>query len=400
MTPFSRITLRETLCAVIPREQIEERLVRFQAALGAAGFDGALIVQETDLVYLAGTGQSAHLLVPAEGRPALLVRKTFERARAESPLERVEPLSSLRELPAALASVGLEGGRLGLELDVVPAASYLGYSRRLPGFGLADCSALLRRVRAVKSEWELQRIRGAAEMLSHVPEWMARHARAGMTELELAAELERELRLAGHQGPIRFRAFNNELFYGSVLAGPSAAVPGSTETPIVGPGANVAVSKGASHRPIEPGEPIVIDLAGAWEGYLADQTRTFSLGPLAGRWRDRYEAARVVMRAVVEEARPGVAPSRLWAVAAAAAGDRPGFMGGVSFVGHGFGLEIDELPVLAPGFDEPLEPGMVFALEPKFVLPGEGAVGIENSYLVLEDGVERLTTANEELLEL
>ena len=393
--------MRETLFAVIPREEIEGRLARFQAALARAGLEGALIVQETDLVYLAGTGQSAHLLVPAEGAPTLLVRKTFERARAESPLERVELLSSLRELPGALASLGLEGGRLGLELDVLPAASYLGYARRLPGFELADCSALLRRIRSVKSGWEVEQIRRAAEMLSHVPEWMARHARAGMTELELAAELERELRVAGHQGPIRFRAFNNELFYGSVLAGPSAAVPGSTETPIVGPGANVAVSKGASHRPIGRGEPIVIDFAGAWEGYLADQTRTFSLGPLADRaWNERYDAAREIMRAVVEEARPGAAPSTLWDVAKAAAGDRQGFMGGVSFVGHGFGLEIDELPVLAPGFDVALEPGMVFALEPKFVLPGEGAVGIENSYLVVEEGVEQLTSAAEELIEL
>jgi Xaa-Pro dipeptidase len=72
----------------------------------------------------------------------------------------------------------------------------------------------------------------------------------------------------------------------------------------------------------------------------------------------------------------------------------------VTFVGHGIGLEIDELPLLARGWDEPLEEGMVFALEPKFVFPGEGAVGIENSYLVVGDGVERLTNAPEELVEL
>ena len=385
---------------MVPREEIEARLGRFQAGLRDADLAAALVVQETDLVYLAGTGQSAHLLVPAEGPPTLLVRKTYERARDESPLARVERFASLRELPAALASVGVEGGRIGLELDVLPAAQYLGYVRRLPGFELADCSALLRRLRAVKSPWELERVQRAAEMLSEVPEWMARHARPGLTELELAAELERELRLAGHQGPIRFRAFNNELFYGSVLSGPSAAAPGSTETPIVGPGPNVAVSKGASHRPIERGEPILIDFAGAWDGYLADQTRMFSLGPLDASWHELYAHAREILAAVAGAARPGVPPSGLWELAREAAGDNPGFMGGVSFVGHGFGLEIDELPVLAPGFDDPLEPGMVFALEPKFVVAGEGAVGIENSYVVTEDGVERLTTATEELVEL
>jgi Xaa-Pro aminopeptidase len=389
---------------MVPAHEIEARIPRFQSALREAGLDGALVVQETDLVYLAGTGQSAHLVVPAEGEPALFVRKTLERAREESPLERVEPLRSLRELPAALASCGVEGGRLGLELDVLPTAAYLGYVRRLEGFELDDCSPALRRVRAVKSGWELQQIERAAEMLSHVHEWMARHVRAGMTELELAAEIERELRVAGHQGPVRFRAFNNELFYGSVLAGPSGAVPGSTETPIVGPGPNVAVSKGAGLRPIGRGEPILVDLAGAWEGYLADQTRTFSLGPLARRLVDTYEAAREILHRVAGEALPGVTGAALYDRAMELAGDLEGFMGAgserVTFVGHGFGLEIDELPLLAKGWDEPLEPGMVFALEPKFVFPGVGAVGIENSYLVTADGAERLTSAPEELIEL
>jgi len=389
---------------VIPTAEIEARLSRLQEALREDALDAALVVQETDLVYLAGTGQSAHLVVPAEGEAALFVRKTLERAQEESPLARIEPLRSLKHLPAALASCGVEGGRLGLELDVLPAAAYLGYARRLDGFELDDCSAALRRVRAVKSGWELRQIERAAEMLSHVHEWMARHARVGMTEMELAAEIERELRLAGHQGPIRFRSFNNELFYGSVLAGPSGAVPGSTETPIVGPGPNVAVSKGASHRPIERGEPILVDLAGAWEGYLADQTRTFSLGPLPRRLLDAYEAAREILHRVADEAMPGVTGAALYERAVELAGDLEGFMGAgderVTFVGHGFGLEIDELPLLAKGWEEPLEAGMVFALEPKFVFPGVGAVGIENSYLVTGDGAERLTSAPEDLLEL
>jgi Xaa-Pro dipeptidase len=387
---------------MVPREEIDRRLERFRAALRREGLDGALVVQEADLFYLSGTAQSAHLVVPVDDEPGLFVRKSLERARDESPLARVEPLRSLRDMPAALASSGLERGRLGLELDVVPAAIYLGYARRLDAFELVDCSALLRGVRAVKSEWEVANIRSAAEMLSRVPEWVARHARVGMTELQLSAELERELRFAGHHGHVRFRGFNQELFYGSVLAGPSAAVPGATETPIVGPGSTVAVPKGASQRPIQRGEPIIVDLCGTHEGYLADQTRTFSLGPLGrGPWREAYARAREVLAGVAADARPGATPSALWERAASlAAGRERHFMGGVSFVGHGFGLEIDELPVLAPGFDDPLEPGTVFALEPKFVFPGEGAVGIENSYVVREGGVECLTSAPEELIEL
>jgi Xaa-Pro aminopeptidase len=385
---------------MVPHEEIDRRLAGFQAALREDGLVGAVVVQDVDLYYLSGTAQSAHLVVPAEGEPALYVRKTLERAREETPLERVEPLRSLRDLPGALRAAGLEGGRLGLELDVLPAAQYLQYARRLEGFELADCSGAIRRLRSVKSEWELERIRLAGEQLSSLDEWMRETTREGMTEIELAAELERLLRLHGHQGPVRFRGFNQELFYGSVLAGPSAAVPGSTETPIVGPGPNLFISKGASPRPIQRGEPILVDLAGSIEGYLADQTRMFSLGPLEARWHEPYDLAREILGAVSAEARPGVTGEALCSKALELAEGREGFMGGVSFVGHGIGLEIDELPLLAPGFDDPLLEGMVFALEPKFVFPGEGAVGIENSYAVTSGGVERLTTAPEELIEL
>ncbi len=389
---------------MVPEREVERRVTSFQHALRADGLAGAVVVQEVDLFYLSGTAQSAHLVVPADGEPVLYVRKTYERAREETPLERVEPLRSLRELPAALEGAGLTGGRIGVELDVLPASQYLAYVRRLERFELEDCSPLLRRIRAVKSPWELAQVRAAAEMLSHVPEWVARHARAGMSEIELAAELEREMRLAGHPGPVRFRAFNNELFYGSVLAGPSAAVPGAAETPIVGPGPVTAVSKGASPREIRRGEPILVDLCGSHEGYLADQTRTFSLGPLAPRFTGAHERAKEILHRVADAARDGVTGASLFELAQELAGDEEGFMGAgperVGFVGHGFGLEIDELPLLARGWHEPLRTRMVFALEPKFVFPGEGAVGIENSYVVGAAGAERLTSAPEELVEL
>jgi len=116
------------------------------------------------------------------------------------------------------------------------------------------------------------------------------------------------------------------------------------------------------------------------------------------------EAAREILHRVADDAMPGVTGAALYERALELAGDLEGFMGAgderVSFVGHGFGLEIDELPLLAKGWEEPLEAGMVFALEPKFVFPGVGAVGIENSYLVTGDGAERLTSAPEDLLEL
>lgn len=391
------------IAAAVPQAELDRRLAAFQAALRAEGLDGALLVQSVDLYYLTGTTQSAHLVVPARGEPVLLVRKTLERARVESSLDRIEPLRSLRDLPDAIFAAGIAGGRLGLELDVLPATRYLDYARRLEGFELADCSGALRRLRSVKSPWELDRIREAGRMLAGLGDCMADVLREGMTEIELAAEVERWLRRQGHQGVLRMRAFNGEVHYGTITAGPSAAEPGGTDTPLVGVGMNPYVAKGPSTRPIGRGEPVIVDLCGSSLGYLSDQTRTYSLGPLPSRLREAYDLSLSIMRQVAAAAAPGVPGSALYELANELAGElRHAFASAdrVSFVAHGFGLELDEPPFLARGYDQPLEAGMVFALEPKFFFVGEGAVGVENSYAVTETGVEVLTPEPEELVEL
>jgi Xaa-Pro dipeptidase len=184
-------------------------------------------------------------------------------------------------------------------------------------------------------------------------------------------------------------------------------VPGYSDSPLCGPGPNAVLGKGPDGHRLRRGDPVIVDLVGGHDGYLADQTRTFALGPLDGDLRDAYGTAVAILRSVEGLVRPGTAPSELFAHAERVAGDAglgDHFMGygpdRVRFLGHGVGMEIDELPVLAPGFDEPLEPGHVIAVEPKFVFPGRGAVGIENMYAVTDTGWENLTTASEELIEV
>ena len=202
------------------------------------------------------------------------------------------------------------------------------------------------------------------------------------------------------------RGFNQEMFYGQLLVGLSGAVASFLDTPLGGSGLSAAVAQGVSMRRIGRGEPIVFDFVPVRNGYITDFTRIFSLGRLPDELRLAYGVALQVQDAVVEVARPGVTCSTLYEAAVAAA-ERAGlaehFMGHgptrVRFVGHGVGLELDELPVIAAN-DTVLEPGMVFALEPKFVFPGLGAVGIENTWCVRKDGLERLTLSSEELREL
>ena len=391
----------------VPAEELDRRLSALRAGMAATGLDAGVIVQHTDLAYFAGTNQQAHLVVPAQGEPVLLVRRTLERARRESALARIEPLLSLSGLPAALDELGVPAsGAVGFELDVLPARAYLGYRKRLGQRRVEDCSQIVRSVRAVKSSWEIERMRLAGEQVRLGAAAVPGLLRPGVSESQVQLEVEKVLREAGHQGQLRFRGFNQEMHYGQVLAGPSGAVPGYSDSPLCGPGPNYALGKGPRGHVLAPGDPVIVDLVGGHDGYLADQTRTFSVGPLAPDLRDAYRHAVAILRAVERAIVPGALPSALFDLSermAGAAGLADHFMGEgagrVRFLGHGVGMEIDELPILAPGFDEPLQAGNVIAVEPKFVFAGRGAVGIENMYLVTDSGCESLTTAVEDLIE-
>ena len=393
---------------MISAERIEQRLVSLRTELAAGGLDGAVIVQNTDLAYFTGTNQQAHLIVPTRGEPRLLVRRTLERARAESPLARIESLRSLSGLAPALADVGLEpGSRIGFELDVLRAATYLGYVRRLDGYRVEDASAAIAAVRSRKSPQDIADMRVAAAQVDQATRAVPGLLQPGLTESQVQVEVESILRRAGHQGLMRYRGFNQELHFGQVLSGAGGAVPGYSDSPLCGSGPNPVIGKGAGSRALAAGDPVIVDVVGAWNGWLADQTRTFAIGSVAPDVRAAYDVAVAILRAVEVELRPGAIPAELFTLAermAADAGLEHHFMGAgaarVRFLGHGIGMEVDETPVLAPGFDQPLVEGNVVAIEPKFVFVDRGAVGIENTYAVTATGYDTLTTAPEELIEV
>ena len=389
-----------------PADEIERRIAAFQAGLRRDGLDAALVVQSADLVYLSGTAQNCHLVVPAEGEPLLLVRRDLERARAESALPRIEPFTSLRGLPAALASLGLaERLRLGLELDVLPAASYLRYGELLPGADLADCMPALWSARSRKSEWELTRIRAACLQSRLALEYAPHLLVPGRLECDVLSELGHHMRLHGHEGTIRFRGINSEFFFGQVLAGESGAVPGPTETPLHGPGLSTAQGRGPSRRALRDGDAVLIDVSGLAEGYVSDQTRTFFVGRADPALLAAYETCRRILAECAALLRPGTPGSAVYERAleiAREAGYGERFMGAgegrVRFVGHCIGLELNEPPYLAHGYGEPLAEGNVAAIEPKLAFSGLGAVGVENSYLVGPSGPIQLTGGTEEPL--
>jgi Xaa-Pro aminopeptidase len=386
---------------VTPLAECARRAATLQAGLRERGLEGALLLHAVDVLWLAGTRQNASLWVPAEGEPALLVRKSLERARAESPLARVLPFPPSRELAAAVGPAR----RLGLTLDVVPVAVQQFWSRSLPGAAWTDVSGLVRELRSVKSPWELERMRATARLLGGVLGQVPGFLRAGMREVDLAAEIEARLRRAGNEGSPRVRGWNQEFFMGLAVAGDAASAPSYFDGPVTGRGLSPSSPLGASVEPIPRDAPVLLDYTAILGGYVTDATRIAVCGRLAPELERAFRVARDIQDELAAALVPGAIPSRLFERAreraeAAGLGDR--FMGPpgaqARFVGHGLGLELDEVPVLAPGFDAPLRLGQTLAVEPKFVFPGRGAVGIENTWAVGERGGERLGELPDDLM--
>jgi Xaa-Pro dipeptidase len=386
--------------SVVPAGEIQGRVERFQRLLREAGIELALLRQNADVYYLTGTVQDGHLFVPAEGTPLFLVWRTYERAVAESPIEKIRPLSGLSILPSLLRENGFHRPRsIGLELDVLPAALYLHYSQNIwPGITIQDVTPLIRTVRARKSQWEIDRIRDACRQVKRVIDTVPAILRPGMEELELAGEIESALRKQGHPGYLRVRGWNQEMGASQVLSGPQGAAPSWTNTPGGGQGTTPGYGQGAGFRIIQPGDPVSIDLGGSVRGYLCDQTRLFCIGGLPEPLAKAYEAVMDVHEDISKRLVPGALCSELYNRAVERMdelGFGENFMGfgvnRVAFIGHGLGVEIDEYPFLSRNNPMALETGMVVAVEPKLAFPDRGLVGIEDTYLIADHGAERLT---------
>lgn len=378
-------------------KEIPDRLKRFQNQLAAQEVDGALLVQKVDVYYFSGTDQDAHLWVPALDTPVLMVRKSLERAKEDSPLEKIVPLPTFSHVPDLINKhTGKSPKRLGLEMDVLPASLYITYGRLFPGTEMIDISRLIRTVRMIKSPYEISCITKAAQMADKMFEQVPSFLENSKTETDLALKLEAYYRSKGHPGIVRARGFNMELFYGHIMCGRSAAVPSSSPGPTGGTGLGPFYSQGAGTEGISDREPILVDYTSNNNGYITDQARIFSLGKLKEEFYKAHDVMLQVQEVISKEGQPGVRAGDLYSLAEAIvekSGYTKGFMGypdPVPFVGHGVGLELDEWPVIGRGSNTTLGEGMVVALEPKFIFPGEGVVGIENTFVVTSNGMKKL----------
>ncbi len=379
------------------------RISALQEKLQQQELDGALFIYPIDVYYFTLTRQNSTLWVPAKGEPLLLVRKSLSRAKQEACIADIRPFPRSKEFAPLF-----EGQQqIGLCFDVTPLQQYNYYSKLLPERKFVDISMQFRTQRSVKSSFELERLRHSGTQLSQVFASMSDYLRPGLREVDLAAEFESRLRRIGGEGLVRMRAFNQELFGGLAVTGPSGSSSGFFDGAVTGRGMSDASPHGASTTVIEAGQPVLLDYTGVFDGYIVDMTRMYICGELSERMQHAFEVACQIQAAVVADLKPGAIASTLFAKAeqmADEAGLKDYFMGvpgeNARFVGHGVGLELDELPVLAQGFDAPLVAGQTIAIEPKFVFPDLGAIGIENTFAVSEQGGEKLTPLADDLIKI
>jgi Xaa-Pro dipeptidase len=388
-----------------PREELQRRAGALQRHLQSLHLDAALINQNIDLFYFTGSMQSGMLIVPAAGEVVYAVRRVFARAKRESALEQLVPVESFRDLPPLVhAAAGAGVRRIGLELDVLPV---LVRDRIAAGFTdveWADVSPAIRSVRSVKSSYEIEKLRASAKLAALILDAAAQSLQEGLTELDLAGRVEAAARRGGHQGIVHMRGWNQEIFYGQLSAGAAGALQSFPDVPLAGEGPSAASPIGAGRRRIVAGEPVVLDYVAVLDGYMLDQTRTLAIGVLPEKFARAHDAAVAILKDVQSAIRPGVIPRDLYRRAVERArelGVAENFMGTgalrARYLGHGVGLELDEWPILAEGWTDPLQPGHVFCVEPKIVFPGEGAVGIEDQFAVTSEGAERLTLPDQRL---
>lgn len=233
--------------------------------------------------------------------------------------------------------------------------------------------------------------------------------RPGMTEIELEGLIEWKARTLGHETMLRTRAFNFEFHFGGVVAGPQGAIPTYFNGPVGGLGASFAHPLGPSANPIQEGDIIMIDLALAHNGYLIDTTRMAIMGEPSPKFLEAYEYTLEIEELIRLAAVPGRVTGEIYdEIMEWVRRETPfanNFMGyghsRVPFVGHGIGLELDELPTISKGAKTTLVPGMVISVEPKFIFPGEGAIGVEDTLVVEgEEGARFLCDCPREIIRI
>ena len=382
--------------------ELELKWRRIQQAMRQEEADGCLLTMNMNLYYVSGQVFNGYFYLPAEGRPYWFVKRlTVPETNQVHVIRKPEQMPELfRDLNLAMPR------KLLLEADELSYNEYIRLQHVFRAEATGNASALIRHIRMIKTPWEIEQMRISARRHEAVYREIPACYRPGMRDVELQIEIEKRMRMHGSLGYFRAFGSNMDIFMGSLLAGENAGEPSPFDFALGGKGIHASGPLGANGTLLREGTTVMADMSGNYTAYQTDMTRVFSIGKLPDRAYRVHRVALEIQARMERTAKPGVSCAELYRDALAMAGQeglKDCFMGThlqAKFVGHGVGLEINELPVLTTRSKDILQPGMTFAFEPKFVLAGIGAGGIENTFLVTDSGVEKMTLLDENIIEL
>lgn len=382
--------------------ELELKWRRIQQAMRQEEADGCLLTMNMNLYYVSGQVFNGYFYLPAEGRPYWFVKRL-----TVPETNQVHVIRKPEQMPDFFRNLNLAMPRkLLLEADELSYNEYIRLQHVFRAEATGNASALIRRIRMIKTPWEIEQMRISARKHEAVYREIPACYRPGMRDIELQIEIEKRMRVYGSLGYFRAFGSNMDIFMGSLLAGENAGEPSPFDFALGGAGMHASGPLGANGTLLREGTTVMADMSGNYTAYQTDMTRVFSIGKLPDRAYRVHRVALEIQARMERTAKPGVPCAELYRDALAMAGQEgleDCFMGTrfqAKFVGHGVGLEINELPVLTTRSKDILQPGMTFAFEPKFVLAGIGAVGIENTFLVTDSGVEKMTLLDENIIEL
>ena len=395
----------------VPVSEMESRIAVLSERLADANIEAALIQNPVDLYYYAGGRQNGAMIVPAANSMASLgeggdgatffVRRSVNRAKFEAggddmPFQ-VDNFPSLRNFADKLSSMGLTRAP-GLQYGEIPADLCHKFSSVLSPLGdVADCTGTIHRQREQKSSWEIDMMHDGAIIQQQMFDAVESTISEGVTELELVAAAEEVSRRHGFGGTVQMRRFPLQCDRAVIVSGRAGGIPSFFDSAIGGTGPHPMAGMGSGFYKLQTNQPILVDLVHVHRGYVVDATRMFSIGNLPEVWHQRLSDMVEVSECVVNSLAKGQDCSQAWdngSELAESMGHSEHLMGmkpdQSKFLGHSVGLQLDESPVVARGFDRPLVDNGVMAIEPKLVF-SNGSIGVEDTWLKTSEGMERLT---------
>jgi Xaa-Pro dipeptidase len=383
----------------VPFSELENRLSKFRAIMDTQnpGWEMAALFSKINLYYLTGTMQEGMLLIPRDSEAVLWIRRSYERAVNESLFPVIKPMDSFKDAAAAYPKMP---SSIHIETEFIPIAFLQRFQKHFAIRNVKSLDFQIAYVRAVKSPFELDLMKRSGELHRRILEdRVPLILHEGMSEVDLAGALYAEMLRAGHHGVARFGMFDTEVVLGHIAFGESSLYP----TSFNGPGGNYGMGPavpGIGNRKtvLRKGDLVFIDIGFGIEGYHTDKTLTYVFGkePEHAVALEQQLCVDIQDR-MAEQLKPGAVPSAIYEniMNSLSPDFLKNFMGfgnrQVKFLGHGIGLVIDEIPVIARGFDDPLQENMVFALEPKKGIENFGMVGIENTFIVTPGGGQCIT---------